>query len=80
LDGLVSGNQVFEENTSKMRAATTMIYERAIKSGEIRPDINPVDHVLAIVGVTFFGASEDWKASAIRLVDILIQGSRPPAN
>jgi AcrR family transcriptional regulator len=80
LPGLVSGNQVFEENSAKVRAAAAMIYERAIQSGDIRPEINPVDHVLAIVGVTFFGKSEDWRASAIRLVDILIAGSRPPGD
>lgn len=77
LNGLVSGSPVFEESMSKVRGAATMIYDRAIQSGDIRSDINPVDHILAIVGVTFFGPSEDWKASATRLVDILIRGSRP---
>jgi AcrR family transcriptional regulator len=80
LHGLVGGNQVFEENMSKVRAATALIYDRAIQAGEIRADINPVDHILAIVGVTFFGTSEDWKESATRLVDILIMGSRPPVT
>jgi AcrR family transcriptional regulator len=79
LNGLIGGSQVFEENMSKVRRATALIYDRAIQAGEIRPDINPVDHILAIVGVTFFGKSEDWKESATRLVDILIMGSRPPA-
>jgi hypothetical protein len=76
LHSLVGANSVIEESMSKVRGAATMIYDRAIKSGDIRPDINPVDHILAIVGVTFFGASEDWKESATRLVDILIRGSR----
>ncbi len=77
LNGLVGSSPVFEENMSKVRGAVALIYQRAMKSGDIRPDINPVDHVLAIVGVTFFGSSEDWKESAVRLVDILIAGSRP---
>jgi AcrR family transcriptional regulator len=78
LNGLVGGNQLFEENMSKVRGAVTLMYGRAVDAGAIRPDINPVDHILAIVGVTFFGTSEDWKESALRLVDILIAGSRPP--
>ena len=77
LHNLVGANSVIEESMSKVRGAAAMIYDRAIKSGDIRPDINPVDHVLAIVGVTFFGPSEDWRESATRLVDILIRGSRP---
>ncbi len=77
LSGLVGDHSMFEENMAKVRGAVTMMYERAMKSGDIRPDINPVDHVLAIVGVTFFGTSEDWRESAVRLVDILLMGSRP---
>jgi len=77
LNSLVGGSQLFEENLSKVRAAVTSIYDRAIEAGEIRPDINPVDHLRAIVGVTFFGASEDWKECAERLADTLIKGSRP---
>lgn len=77
LHGLVGSSAVFEESMSKVRGAAALIYDRAIKSGDIRPDINPVDHILAIVGVTFFGPTEDWKESATRLVDILMRGSRP---
>jgi AcrR family transcriptional regulator len=77
LNGLVGGNQVFEENMSKVHGAVTSIYARAIKSGDIRQDIDPVDHLRALLGVTFFGTSENWRASATRLVDILIMGSRP---
>ena len=80
LNDLVGGSQVIEENMSKVRAAVTSIYGRAISAGDIRPDINPMDHILAIVGVTFFGTSEDWKASATRLVEILIIGSQPSAS
>ena len=77
LNGLVGGSQVFEENKSKVLEAVTSLYERAAESGDIRPDTNPLDHIQAIVGVTFFGTSENWKDSAIRLVDTLIRGSRP---
>lgn len=77
LNDLVGGTQVFEENMSKMREAVTLIYSRAIESGDIRADINPVDHLRAILGVTYFGTADDWRESGLRLVDILILGSRP---
>jgi AcrR family transcriptional regulator len=80
LNGLAGSSPEIEESMVKVRGAATRIYDRAIKSGDIRPDINPVDHILAIVGVTFFGPSEDWKESATRLVDILIRGSRPSSS
>ena len=79
MNGLVGGNKVFEENMARVHGAVTSIYGRAIKAGDLRPDTKPVDHLRAILGVTFFGTSEDWKASATRLVDILITGSRPLA-
>lgn len=68
---------VFEENASKIAGAVGSIYARAALAGEIRADIVPSDHLRAIVGVTFFGKSEEWRDSATRLVDILLLGSRP---
>ena len=41
--------------------AVTAIFERAVASGDIRPDIDPVDLLRSILGVTYFGASEDWE-------------------
>ena len=72
-------NNVVDENKPRIHEAVKSIFDRAVEAGEFRPDVNPVDIVLAIVGVTFFGASEDWKRSAISLVDILIKGARPEA-
>ena len=77
LGSLIGANRMIEQNMSKVHGAVKSIFDRAISSGDIRPDVNPADHLRAIVGVTFFGTSEDWKDGAIRLVDILIVGSRP---
>jgi len=76
LNSFVGGSQVVDENMSKVRDAVTLLYNQAIKAGDIRPDVDPGDHLRAVVGVTFFGASEDWRESATRLVDTLIRGSR----
>ena len=50
--------------------------KRAIKSGEVRKNIDPVDLLRALVGVAYLEVSPDWQQSARRLVDILIAGSR----
>jgi AcrR family transcriptional regulator len=77
LQSFVGGNRVFEEHMPKLHLPIKTIYDRAVASGDIRPDINPGDHLRAIVGVAFFGTGEDWREGATRLVDILILGSRP---
>jgi len=77
LHSLVGNIEALEGDMAKVRGAMTAIYGRAVEAGEVRPDVNPMDHIRAIVGITFFGPSDDWKESATRLVDILILGSRP---
>jgi hypothetical protein len=51
--------------------------KRAIKNGDIRPDLDPVDLLRALIGVSNVASGPDWVQSARRLVDILILGSRP---
>jgi hypothetical protein len=54
-----------------------VLVKRAIKSGDIRKDLDPFDLLRALIGVSNVASSPDWKQSARRLVDILITGSRP---
>src|SRR5271167_1478372 len=69
--------KVFEASYAKMRQAIRALVTRAVNSGDIRKDLDPVDLLHALVGVANVAASPDWKQSAKRLVDILIAGSRP---
>jgi hypothetical protein len=55
------------------------LVERAIESGDVRPDLDPLDLLRALVGVSNVAPGPDWAQSAKRLVDILILGSRPIA-
>ena len=47
------------------------------KSGDIRKDLDPLDLLRALIGVSNVATGPDWQQSAKRLVDILITGSRP---
>jgi AcrR family transcriptional regulator len=69
--------KVFEASYAKMHQAIRALVKRAVESGEIRKDLDPIDLLHALVGVANVAASPDWKQSAKRLVDILIAGSRP---
>jgi AcrR family transcriptional regulator len=70
--------KVFEASYAQVHEAIRALVKRAIRSGEIRTDLDPIDLLRALVGVSNVAASPDWRQSARRLVDILIAGSRPP--
>jgi AcrR family transcriptional regulator len=69
--------KVFETSYAQIHEALRGLVKRAIKSGDIRKDLDPIDLLRAIVGVANISASPDWQPSARRLVDILIAGARP---
>lgn len=52
------------------------LVQRAIEAGELRPETQPEDFVRALVGIFFTTAMPGWEASARRVVDLLIAGSR----
>ncbi|NYT40634.1 TetR/AcrR family transcriptional regulator [Sphingomonas sp. R-74633] len=57
-----------------VREAITTLTERAVASGEIRLEMEPLDLLRAVAGVASAGAG--WQDTARRLVDILIAGMR----
>jgi AcrR family transcriptional regulator len=69
--------KVFESSYAKIHEALRALVDRAIRSGDIRKDLDPTDLLRALVGVSNVAAAPDWQQSAKRLVDILIAGSRP---
>jgi AcrR family transcriptional regulator len=78
LNNLVGGtSKVFEASYTQIWDAIRALVKRAIKSGDIRKDLDPIDLLRALIGVSNVASSPDWQQSARRLVDILITGSRP---
>jgi hypothetical protein len=45
-----------------------------IESGVFRDDIEPHDLLRALAGVAHVRPGENWKRSAVRMVDLLING------
>ena len=71
-------HKVYEASYGQVWGAVRSLVKRAVQSGDIREDLDAVDLLRALVGVsTNAGASADWQQSARKLVDILILGSRP---
>jgi AcrR family transcriptional regulator len=70
-------SKLFEASGAQIKAAIHALVERAIKSGDIRSDLDPMDLLRALIGVSNVASVPDWAQSAKRLVQILIVGSRP---
>ena len=68
--------KVFEASYAQIHEALRRLVKRAVKSGDIRKDLDPIDLLRALVGVAHVAAGPDWQQSARRLVDILLSGSR----
>jgi AcrR family transcriptional regulator len=70
-------SKLYEGSRAQIQGAIEALVKRAIKSGDIRKDLEPFDLLRALVGVSNVASTPDWQQSAKRLVDILITGSRP---
>src|SRR5258707_4964940 len=78
LNTIVGGAaKLYEGSRAQVQGAIDALVKRAIKSGDIRNDLDPFDLLRALIGVSNVASGPDWQQSARRLVDILITGSRP---
>jgi AcrR family transcriptional regulator len=78
LNTLVGGpSKLYEGSRGQIQGAIESLVKRAIKSRDIRKDLEPFDLLRALIGVSHVASGPDWQQSARRLVDILITGSRP---
>jgi AcrR family transcriptional regulator len=80
LNTIVGGpSKLFDSSAHLIKGAVQRLVKRAIKSGDIRPDLDPFDLLRALVGVSNVASIPEWPQSAKRLVEILIIGSQPIA-
>jgi AcrR family transcriptional regulator len=70
-------SKLFDASGTLIKTAINGLVARAIESGDIRVDLDPLDLLRALVGVSNVASTPDWSQSAKRLVQILIAGSRP---
>jgi AcrR family transcriptional regulator len=78
LNAIAGGpSRVYQKTTRVMEEAANALASRAVASGDLRPDVDPMDMLRAIYGVSSAGNTGDWPARARLFVNILIQGSRP---
>ena len=79
LNSLVGGkSELYAATGARMKLAITTLVDRAVASGDICLDLDPLDLLRALAGIANVTAGASWQASAKRLVDILIAGVRTP--
>jgi AcrR family transcriptional regulator len=72
--------KLYESTRDRIQGAVNALVQATIESGDMRPDIDAMDLLRALVGVSNVASVPDWPQSAKKLVDILIAGSRPSAE
>jgi AcrR family transcriptional regulator len=78
LNSVVGGpSKLYEGSRNLIHGAIDALVKRAIKSGDIRKDVDALDLLRPLIGVFFVDLGPGWQPGARRLVDILITGSRP---
>lgn len=80
LNRLVGGTStLYAQSGAVLQTAIDKLVAAAVESGDLNADIEPLDLLRALAGVSNFSSGPGWEKSAKRLVDILIAGSRSSA-
>jgi AcrR family transcriptional regulator len=75
LNSIVGGtSELYSASTEQMKRAIGKLIERAVASGDIRLDLEPLDLLRALAGVANLSSGPVGKQAAKRMVDILIAG------
>jgi AcrR family transcriptional regulator len=77
LNSIVGGtSDLYSASTAEVKQAIAKLIDRAVASGDIRLDLDPLDLLRALAGVANISSGPDGKQAAKRMVDILIAGVR----
>ena len=77
LSAIVGCEELYASSGPPIIAAMALLVDRATAAGEIRADVEPIDLLHAVVGFSYgSNTGPDWQASALRLIDILMDGLR----
>jgi AcrR family transcriptional regulator len=81
LSAIVGGlPELYAASSIQLPAAMSGLVTRAAASGDIRADADPNDLLRALIGFTYGNTAPGWQASALRLIDILMDGLKPQAR
>jgi AcrR family transcriptional regulator len=72
---LIGGPEVLYSKTrDRLTFPITALVAGAVETGAFRNDIEPLDLLRALTGMAYVRPDKNWKQSAVRMVDILLDG------
>ena len=82
--GMIEALQVVAHGSNELKAysldrltnAVGLLLERGVVAGELRSDISPGELLRTLLGIFYSQAAQDWQPSALRLVDVFVDGLR----
>lgn len=82
--GMIEGLQLVAFGSTELKAysferltgAIKLLLDRGIASGELRSDIAPDDLWRTLIGIFYSQGTADWQPTALRLVDVFVDGLR----
>ena len=82
--GMVEALQLVAHGSSELKAYSferltdglALLLERGIAAGELRADITAADLLRTVVGIFYADNSADWETSALRIIDVFVDGLR----
>ena len=69
-------SELYAYSFDRLTKAIGSLLRRAIKAGDIRPDIKPEELLRALVGMCYMHDQPGWQRSVLHLVDIFVDGLR----
>lgn len=82
--GMIEGLQLVAHGSTELKAysfermtgAIGLLLDRAAAAGKIRSDIAPEDLLRTLVGIFYSQGAAEWHPTALRLVDVFVDGLR----
>ena len=82
--GMIEALQLAAHGSSELKAysydrmigAIRLLLDRAVKAGEVRGDVPPEDLLRTLVGIYYSQGTGDWQPTALRMVDVFVDGLR----
>lgn len=77
-----SGSELYTFSFDRLTEAIGSLLDRAVAAGDMRADISPEDLLRAFFGMCYVHDQPGWQATALRLLDVFVDGLRvqPPGK
>ncbi|HEY4193550.1 MAG TPA: TetR/AcrR family transcriptional regulator [Mesorhizobium sp.] len=82
--GMIEALQMVAHGSSELKAyslerltnAIALLLDHGIAAGRLRADVTPEELLRTLLGIFYSQATNDWQPSALRLVDVFVDGLR----